>query len=292
MTIYDGLDMEYSEFYRYMHLYHIYGKRMRDPPQWVRYVAFALETCPETGRFHFQAFCVTWDAVRFTQFKSWIGTNHVESMRGTFVQNEAYCAKKDTLESFGDLPMQGRRTDLIITKRRLDSAGASENVFDIAREERYFEPVIKYAKNLQAYLNNNRLRDMYDVGYIKKSVHVFTGPPHANKSRSVRDLHGSANVYSMPDNKLQWGGSYSGQSVVLFDDVHSGNTMSITDFLRYTDGYPLEVPIKGGFCPWTPKHIYFTTNAENIADWWPNADHSHIMAAKRRITEVRAFDPI
>lgn len=120
---------------------------------------------------------------------------------------------------------------------------------------------------------------------------MFTGPTEAGKSSAVREIHGFANVYSMPDNKLQWAGSYDGQSVVLFDDVTAGSIMSVTDFLRYTDGYPIEAPTKGGFVTWVPDHIYFTSNLD-FDSWWPCATPEHLAAARRRVTEFRVFDPI
>lgn len=47
-------------------------------PAFVRKVFGGRETCPETGKLHFQGAVQCWNAVRLTQFKSWLPTAHLE----------------------------------------------------------------------------------------------------------------------------------------------------------------------------------------------------------------------
>lgn len=254
----------------------------------MEFCAYGEEVCPETGTLHYQAFCYFANARHVTSVQKIFSPCHVEPMYGSFKQNEVYCSKESTLKKIGTPPSQGERTDLLKVKRKLDSG---ERTMNIAEESEHFGTVARHSKFFKEYSSHVRMKKANIEGYKRKEIHIFTGPSASGKSSTVRSLHDYTQLYSMPDNKLQWGGSYDGQSVVLFDDVASGNIMSITDFLRYTDGYPIEVPIKGGFAPWLPEHIYFTSN-QSFDDWWPSADPKHLIAARRRVTEFREFGTI
>ena len=48
--------------------------------------------------------------------------------------------------------------------------------------------------------------------------------------------------------------------VVLFDDIEASACLPISLFLKLTDRYPHQVPIKGGYITWKPKVIVFTSN--------------------------------
>lgn len=50
-------------------------------PEWVRKVYGGLESCPETGRIHFQGAIQGRRMVRFSQVKHWLGTAHIELAR-------------------------------------------------------------------------------------------------------------------------------------------------------------------------------------------------------------------
>lgn len=50
-------------------------------PDWVSKVYGGLESCPETGRLHFQGAVQARRQVRFSQVKQWLGTAHIELAR-------------------------------------------------------------------------------------------------------------------------------------------------------------------------------------------------------------------
>lgn len=50
-------------------------------PEWVSKVYGGLETCPETGRLHYQGAIQARRQVRFSQVKGWLGTAHIELAR-------------------------------------------------------------------------------------------------------------------------------------------------------------------------------------------------------------------
>lgn len=249
----------------------------------IQYFCKGRETCPTTGREHWQCFFYATTGKRETAWRKLLKPHHVEVCRGNLEQNEAYCRKEGQWEEWGTKPMgDGKKRTILTVKEELD-AGKSLN--EVMENPDAFETCIRYKKGLQEYEAHMRKKAMYEKGYLKKHVEVIIGPTGTGKTRSVYDQHGYSNVYAMPDNKGQWAGSYAGQPVVVFDDVCSGDIMPITHFLRITDGYPIEVAIKGGFVAWTPTHIYFTSN-QPLENWWPTADPKHIAAAKRRVSKL------
>jgi len=91
-----------------------------EPPTWnaeiCDYLAYGRETCPTSGREHWQTFVCFKRKVmsRKTVQKTLHPTEKFfcAPMRGTLAQNEAYCSKAGTYTSFGTLPEQGARHDI------------------------------------------------------------------------------------------------------------------------------------------------------------------------------------
>lgn len=247
----------------------------------MEFCAYGAEVCPETGSLHYQAYCCFANARHENAVRKIFAPCHVEVMHGSLKQNETYCSKESQLVKLGVEPSQGERTDLLKVKRKLDDG---ERTMVVAEQAEYFPIIAKHSRFFKEYSNHVRMNASISQGYLAKIVYVYTGPTGSGKSSTVRARHESEprELYTMPDLTLKWAGNYDGQRVVLFDDVASGNIMSITDFLRYTDGYPIEVPVKGGFTPWTPQFIYFTSN-QPFDLWWPTASAEHLAAARRRV---------
>lgn len=251
----------------------------------LEFCAYGAEVCPETGCLHYQAYCCFANQRHENAVRKIFAPCHVEVMHGTLKQNETYCAKEGSFTKLGVEPSQGERTDLLKVKRKLDEG---ERVMVLAETAEMFSTVARHNKFFKDYSCHVRMKKSIAEGYKSKIVYVYTGPTASGKSSTVRARHESTELYSMPDLSLKWAGNYDGQRVVLFDDVAAGNIMSITDFLRYTDGYPVEVPVKGGFTAWTPEFIYFTSN-QPFADWWPHASEEHLAAARRRVYAFTEF---
>lgn len=250
----------------------------------LQYYAYGKETCPTTGRQHYQAFGYTAKAQRLSWWRKLLYPHHVERCSGDLMSNEKYCSKEGDYVEYGQKPMaNGQKRGMLVIKEAIESG---QSFRKIQRQEECFEDCIRYRRALKEFENDVRLDKMYEAGFKKKSVHVYIGLTGCHKSDDVRKQH--PRVYQMPDNRMQWAGSYDCQPAVVFDDVGPGNIMSVTDFLRYCDGYPLEAPIKGGFVPWIPEHIYFTSNCAP-SEWWPNIDPLHLEAVQRRITEIRVY---
>lgn len=254
-------------------------------PKGVTYLAWSRETCPTTGRPHLQAWAYAEKPKRFSGWTKAFPKAHIEKMHGTFAQSDKYCSKttEGVLKELGIRPMEnGKKRVLLQIKEAIETG---ERVSKLQKRDEYFEPILRYERGLRDYERRARLEKATDAGYIAKTVTVLIGPAGTGKTRYVHDQHDGHSIYTMPKNDGRWFGTYDGQPVVIFDDIGPGDIMPITTFLRITDGYPIEVEIKGGFTPWVPTHIYFTSNID-ITQWWPDMTGDQYNAIQRRLTKT------
>lgn len=254
-------------------------------PKGVTYIAWTCETCPSTGRSHNQGWAYSEKPQRLTGWKKALPGAHIESMRGTFAQNDAYCSKTTSgvLKELGVRPMENGKKRVLLQIKECIEAG--ESVSKLQKRDEYFEPILRYERGLRDYERRCRADKSIEAGYSRRNVTVLIGAAGSGKTRYVYEQHNGHSIYTMPKNDGRWFGTYDGQPVVLFDDVSPGDIMPITTFLRITDGYPIEVEIKNGFTPWVPTHIYITSNL-CIRDWWPTMTDEQYLAVQRRLTEV------
>lgn len=189
----------------------------------------------------------------------------------------------------GEKPMEnGKRRS---SEKVLELLETGERPTKIARNNPDLaETVARYSRFWKEVHQEVSMEKMVAEGYVKKQVFILQGKSDAGKTRSIYEDHGYDIWKSSTSNGRHgvWYDMYTGQSVALFDECSPSSIMSITDFLRITDGYPEVVPIKGSFAPWRPQIIYFTSNIP-WREWWPCATPDQLAAAKRRITEVRVF---
>lgn len=222
-------------------------------PEKLSYFAYAVETCPTTGRQHLQAFAYAVSAMRLTGWKKIFPTAHIESMKGTFLQNEKYCSKEGTLVEFGVRPMENghRRGDLIV--KELIDADPNTTLMQIY-EDTSEKCALMYAKSFEQYREHKRAKTIKG-DHSAPEVYYIHGAPGTGKTRFVRDTE--PDIYDVPEG-FQWFNGYTGQDAVLFDNFE-GPEKSRATFLKLIDRYPIQVPIKGGFTWWKPKRIYITS---------------------------------
>lgn len=89
------------------------------------------------------------------------------------------------------------------------------------------------------------------------------GLPGIGKSFDVRRYcrNKGLGLFDKPHNK--WWDGYSGEEVVLLDDLHPGDRSWITKFLKtWADAYPFKAETKGGSMQIRPKWLIITSNFE------------------------------
>lgn len=115
------------------------------------YLVVGKETCPDTGRFHWQIFFMLKTRLRFATLKNRLELNrlHLEQTRGSPKQNRDYCIKDGDFEEFGqfDEVQMGKRNDLLATVSALDESRLEDLMTHevhgpiIARHMNYFRSV-------------------------------------------------------------------------------------------------------------------------------------------------------
>ena len=247
-----------------------------DPKLWpdVKYGIYQLEK-GANGTEHYQGYIVRNKNTHLSGLKKLNSRAHWEPRRGTHAQAVAYCSKEDTRVSpavtWGDVPSQGKRNDLLQVQAALDS-GVSDEDIAVA----YFQPYCKYRQSLTAYrMLRAAKRDW------KTQVVVVWGPTGTGKSAYCRDNGYDENgteAFWKPYG--DWWDGYESQSLVIMDEFYGWIKYSM--MLCITDRYPLLLQVKGGTVRFVAKKIIITSN-KHPRDWYPNNDYAPL---ERRIDHL------
>jgi len=265
-----------------------YGEAWEELPEKLQYIAFAEETCPTTGRKHYQAWAYAKTPMRLTGWKKIFPGDHIEQMMGTFAQNDQYCSKENELTTYGEKPMSNGKKRTLVELVEEVTAGAEEGqpLQDIVMESEHKATFVQYhggLSKLHAMAVNYKLSKV-DKNFAPEVIYVH-GEPGSGKSRWVREQ--DPDVYDIPqDDSYKWKDGYSGQDAVVYENVSVNNIKNPERLLKEIDRYFIQVPIKGGFTGWRPKRIYITTvyQPEHFAD---QVGFSKPSEFTRRITQVK-----
>lgn len=201
---------------------------------------------------------------------------HCEIARGSPEQASTYCKKDSNFFEVGSLPGgRGTRTDLQELQARIKSGATRDEIRDS-----FFGSYLRYPKVIDKYISDLEP----DRNWVPE-VRVFWGKTGTGKTRSVYEFIDHAKIYKHTGDR--WFDGYRGQPVVLFDDF-TGGVFKLSYLLQLLDRYPMDVPVKGDFVKFVPKHIFITSNI-NPEDWYPNASEEHKRALFRRITQIKEF---
>ncbi len=254
----------------------------------IRFLAYSIETCPKTDRLHHQCY-VYFHNLKSTGIRSikkiatMFSNSHVEVMRGSFQQNEAYCSKEGALIKLGDEPKQGARGDLDETvKMIIDS--------DLTYDE------IVVTNPSMAHMYGRTLKQAEIIGLRKQyRKEMTTGIWYWGKTgvgKSHRAFEGySPETHYVKDCATIWWDGYKGQETVIFNEYRSEFTFSY--LLQIVDKWPFVVPIRGKeSLPFLAKHVIFTS-ACHPKECYPNITDERFEQLERRVVirELVRFNP-
>lgn len=226
------------------------------------------EVAPQTGTPHLQGAITFLRAYRETQLKKLFPRAHWEWALCTDPQN--YCIKGEVIidEKNGE---QGKRSDLQAAIENMQSGG----LIEVA--EQHPVTFIKYHKGLMALQQKLAQKNRE---WIPTEVIVFVGPPGSGKSRQCREI--DSNLYSVPEpiNGTIWFDGYENEKTILLDDFYGW--LKYHTLLQLTDGYPMQVPVKGSFVTRRWNKVLITSN-KHPEEWY---NREEIDALKRRITKI------
>lgn len=213
----------------------------------MKYMCYQLEQ-GENGTPHLQGYVNFKNPQAFSYLKKWMPQAHFEVAHGTPEQNQAYCSKEPRLEDFvefGELPQQGKRTDLEVVVNAIKEKRPRE-------EYMFTTAYVKYHRGL------DHIRYLSSQPYTHDDVRGvwIYGPPGVGKSHMVRMENES--LFLKQQNK--WWDGYNGEEAVLIDDFDR-NGVCLGHYLKiWADKWACTGEFKGGTCQLTHKKFYITSN--------------------------------
>lgn len=205
-------------------------------------------------------------------------TAHWEVMRGTVSQNIEYCSKEATKVAGpwqqGEFTTQGQRTDLDTAAGLIRDGKSLRTVAETCPTT-----FVHYSRGLQAL--------KYTLDQPPKWRDVFCtviyGPTGSGKTRAAMDSVQDPLDIFIVHSGGQWWDGYTGQDTILFDDFYG--QIRCADMLRYLDGHPLQLAVKGSFSWAKYTKVYLTSNT-HPDDWYRDVPAAVKEAFMRRIAEI------
>jgi len=200
----------------------------------------------------------------------------VERRRGDQSQAIEYCSKEASRVlgpwRIGEPAKgQGFRTDINeLAQAIVGGVSRRELVQQFPTLVLKFARGIEYARNI--VLESPPWRDL-------RCFYLY-GPTGTGKSSFVYSTHGHSNVYTLPSARHTWFDQYDGQQVLFIDEYSNG--LERETLLRWLDGHPLQVQVKGGHVAARWTYVYVVSN-ENWYEWWD-------AALKRRFASGGVFE--
>lgn len=207
-----------------------------------------LEICPETGKYHWQGFCVIKDKQTIKGMKKkysgphFLGDDrvHWEVMQGTIEQSEEYCSKEES-RAPGELPVtwgvkpregQGARNDLHLAIHALRAGGVEAVV------EHHAAAFIRYSSGFMKMAQY--IKDKYEVklpddwewkewqGQLleeldekvpdpRKIIWIYDAAGAAGKSTLVRYACANLNACILEGKVADMAYAYKKEKIVFFD---------------------------------------------------------------------------
>jgi len=239
------------------------------------YAIIGKEKAPSTGTLHLQFYVYYHQSKSFSQMTKKLphGT-HIEPAKGTPKQNQTYCSKEGDFTEFGDIPEQGKRSDLAEVREMVEKTGSIRHVIDNAKSLQS----VKTALTILPY--KEPIRDW------KPSVHWYYGPPGSGKTATAIAQFPDKDSRWVSNDNGKWFDGYDGHENVVLDDVRP-ETFTFTQLLRLLDRYECRVEFKGGYRQFLAKRIVITSVIKPTLMEWPKGED--IGQLTRRIDQLWLF---
>lgn len=242
-----------------------------------------------SGTPHLQGLFIFREAIDRDTIRGNLGVRgiHLEIMRGTLEEAEAYCTKEDSRDStqafgpthIGTRPpagtgQQGSRTDL----RRLWD-GIKGGLRGIELINAFPSEFIRFTSGISQCIGA-----LESPRSWKTEVYWLWGPTGSGKSRFAYETAPEA-YWKMPTNK--WWDGYVGQPDIIVDDFRR-DFCTFAELLRMFDRYPYRVEVKGHSTQFRARRIFLTCPLD-IRRTWEGRTEEDLLQLERRVEHVIQF---
>lgn len=242
------------------------------------YYVIGYEIAPTTGTKHLQGYMEFSSGKRFETLKQLNNSIHWSVCNGSQEQNKIYCTKGGIWIEGGTPGQQGHRTDLEESRQIIDRGGS---MLDVA--ENNFGSFVRYHRGFERY--QYLIQQRAATQWRQVEVFYLWGETGTGKTRSVREANPIV-FCPIDSNTGTWWTGYNGEKVILFDDFRG--TVPLHTFLKWLDGYPVQVPVHGGATFLNAEKIYITSNVP-LEELYRNCDQRSRDALRRRINTISYF---
>lgn len=237
----------------------------------VKYLSVGKEVAPTTGTKHIHVYVYFNNPVSFNPLKKKFARARIDRCRGTPEQCSAYTQKDAVFQQFGELPVQGKRSDI-------------EHIRDVMTITPRMREVVKVARSYQSI----KVAEQYLKYHEKKRnwkpiVKWFYGETGCGKTHTAIQELGEDYYPCM--NTGKWFDGYDAHENILVDDMRK-NFMTFAEFLKFIDRYAFRVETKGGTRQILAKKIIITSCYHPEHLFHTREDIKQLL---RRIDEIRQF---
>lgn len=278
----------------------------------VKYYVIGTETCPNTGRKHWQGFLQAENSIRFAQVKKILVCEHtkahIEVGKTSAWSNMLYCKKgeqsKEEWESLHETgPNYGKNAQVqekgeapSNPKRKGDAGGAATkakwtNIVHLAKKGRMDE-IAEEAPHayVQCYRTLKQIGadSMVAKDLEKMDNYWFYGKSGVGKSKLARMRFPDYYVKNSVLDGMKWWDGYRGQETVIVEDISEFSPKFVDCLKIWSDEYPFMAEYKGGSFLIRPKRIVVTSQY-TIEEIWKDDRTRDAMNRRFQSIEVRPW---
>lgn len=197
---------------------------------------------------------------------------NIEKALGTCQQGADYCKKDGNWDEFGEIPQQGKRSDI-------------DEIRDVVNETQSMKEVVMVAKSYQAIkVAEAILKYTEKPRNWKPEVFWFFGATGTGKSKLAYEMLGEDCYTCLSTGR--WFDGYDAHENVLIDDMRK-DFMKFHELLRLLDRYAMRIETKGGTRQFVARRIIITSAFHPRTMFETREDINQLL---RRIDEVRVFE--
>ena len=229
-------------------------RRALNNPEIVEYAIECYETCPRTAKKHNHWYIILARKLRINQVSALFGMlhPHLRICDNNHKELKKYVTKDGHFKVYGKEPIIRQQKAADTVKEAAEETLAKyKNFEELLLGD--FAFASKHERAAKAYY----ALKLKQATYKKPIIIWICGPTGTGKSALASYICGPNRFRKC--GKLDWFDGYNGQECVTFDDFRKANC-EWSFLLNILDHYKVDdMPVKGGFVPWRPKMIVFTS---------------------------------